>query len=117
MFKTKTLDNILYKERHYPAGAEIIVEDKDKNKLILLGAIAGTVISEVKINVIKNPIKIEEKETPEEIIFREENMEIKEKSDKEFTWETNLRGDSGKVKKRKYNKRGDNSNETRSSRY
>ena len=136
MFKTKTLDQILYQDRHYPGGADIEVEDKDVNKLILLGAISENGIrdkikkTKVEINVIKNPIKVEEK-VPQEIIFREDKIEIE--PEKKLTWETDLQGSSEELKqvklnpkvikkiykenkriKRKYNKRGSNYDDRKS---
>ena len=61
MLKTNTLDNILYKDKHYIKGASIEVDDRDVDKLISLGAIAGELIQpEIKINVIRNPIEPKE---------------------------------------------------------
>lgn len=63
MFKTKTLDDITYHDKWYRIGSDIIVEDKDIEKLVKLGAIAGggagipDKVPKVKIKVIKNPIK------------------------------------------------------------
>ena len=61
MLKTNTLDNILYKDKHYIKGTDIEVDDKDVNKLIMSGAIVGEVKQpEVKINVIRNPVEAKE---------------------------------------------------------
>ena len=111
MYRTKTLDQILYKERHYPGGSSIEVEDKDVDKLVRLGAIPVRIESRVEINVIKNPIKAEEK-VPQEIIFREDNTKVKEivaikKLNKEETREFIEKEVIPRVK-RKYNKRGNN---------
>jgi len=69
MLRTKTLDDITYKDKWYRIGSDIVVEDKDVEKLVRIGAIAGQmggIISEkdfekakaeVKIKVIKNPVK------------------------------------------------------------
>ena len=86
MLKTKTLDNILYHDKHYTKGASINVDDKDVNKLIGLGAIAGEIKQpKVKINVIKNPVEpkeeIKEVKLDPEVIdkIHDENKRIKRK--------------------------------------
>ena len=119
MLKTNTLDNILYKDKHYIKGASIEVDDRDVNKLIRIGAIAGEIKQpEVKINVIKNPV--EEKstiriidETPKAYGL-DTIDETKKKIEKEFK-EIKLDPeiidkihDENKRIKRKYTKRSDN---------
>jgi len=98
MFKTKTLNDILYKDQHYTKGASINVDDEDVNKLIIIGAIAGEIKQpEVKINVIRNPIEPKE--------------EFKEVKTGKINWETGLQAESKEEKKRvkrKYTKRSDN---------
>jgi len=86
MLKTNTLDNILYKDKHYIKGASIEVDDRDVNKLIRIGAISGEVKQpEVKINVIRNPVEpkeeIKEVKLDPEVIdkIHDENKRIKRK--------------------------------------
>ena len=105
MFRTKTLNDITYKDKWYKIGSPIDVDDKDVDKLVKLVAIPAREKTEVVINVIKNPIKVEKIVSPELVEMVEEaNTKVEKETEKEFTWETNLQGDSGKVK-RKYNRR------------
>ena len=115
MFKTKTLDCILYKERHYPSGVKIIVDDKDVNKLIKLGAIDGSGARDKKIktatNIVKNPVKVKEVDPiepiPEKFVDITEDKEIKKvELDPEVMEEIH---EKTKDVKRKYNKRKDTS--------
>jgi len=109
MFKTKTLDNILYQDKHYTKGASIDVDDKDVDKLISLGAIAGELIQpEIKINVIRNPIEpkeeIKEIKLDPKIInkIHKENKRIKRKYTKrsnDATTDSESRGDSARFRK------------------
>ena len=101
MYKTNTLNDITYRDQWYKIGSPINVDDKDVDKLVGLGAIPARKHPEVI--VIKNPVEVEE-EVPEEIIFREDTIEVKEESEERPTWETDLQSNSGKVK-RKYNRR------------
>ena len=123
MYRTNTLNDILYQDKHYTKGASINVDDKDLNKLITLGAIAGEIKQpKVKINVIKNPV--EEKstiriidETPKAYGLdpEEENKKLEEKFEETKTGKINFGTDlqaepkeENKRIKRKYTKRSDN---------
>ena len=127
MFRTKTLDQILYKDRHYPGGVSINIEDKDVNKLIRQGAIDvnGFKVPEIKktkveINVIKNPIKAEDKSDPYNLpSFEDQQKEMDDVFEK-TKGKTTFVDEASKVNKktkRQYNKRGSDSNVSRSDRY
>ena len=113
MIKCKARDSITYKDVFRGIGTIFDVEEKDIHKLLRQDAVINLepipefiseVETKVEINVIKNPVRIEEK-IPQEIIFREDKIDVEKKSDKKITWETDLQGDSRKIKKGKYNKR------------
>lgn len=89
MIKCKTLDNVTYKDKWYRIGSPIDVDDKDIEKLIRIGAVVNLEIipkkkTKVKVNVIKNPIKIQ---TRIDKVFDniDEEIPIIEKLDKKKT--------------------------------
>ena len=101
MFRTKTLNDITYKDKWLKVDSPIDVDDKDVEKLVRMGAIDSKGIipetdkfasREVKINVIKNSIKIEKEN--EDIELPPETIEKIHKEDKRI--------------KRKYNRRDKN---------
>ena len=109
MLKTNTLDNILYKDKHYIKGAGIEVDDRDVNKLIRIGAIAGEVKQpEVKINVIRNPV--EPKEEIKEVKLPSGRRDVKpvEKTTAALQVDSVKQEFPNKKMPRKYTKRSNN---------
>lgn len=94
MVKCKTLNDITYKNQWRKIGAIINVDSKDVEKLERIGAVQclETIPKpEIKINVIKNPIKTEK-------------VPISEKKEMNDLFDED---ESTEKPKRKYNKRRD----------
>ena len=103
MVKAITLDCITYKDKWYAIESKIDVDEKDVYKLEKIGAIRSLEAipekkTEVKINVIKNPIKTQKRVEKIFDEFEDEDIKLPSKTAEKIYKEN-------KKIKRKYNRR------------